>query len=172
MTAKQTFSHTNKAEAVNGALDARLDFWRSFKLSGQGQGSFSDTNQSTDESLEITVFGDVLANDGVVLTDLNSANHFLKNVQNYITSANDGKGKPLTYKLMPLSLLVSVLNRATSIPLTIERLETESFGKFVQVFDDLTSIRQELNDYRAFLQQHRDYVPPDHIRTISNRISG
>jgi hypothetical protein len=49
MTAKQTFSHTDKAEAVNGSLDARLDFWRSFKLSGQGQGSFSDTNQSTDE---------------------------------------------------------------------------------------------------------------------------
>jgi hypothetical protein len=152
-------------------LDARLDFWRSFKLPGQGQGSFSDTNQSTDESLEITVFGDVLANDCVVPTDLNSANHFLKNVQNYITSA-DGKGKPLTYKLMPLSLLVRVLNRATSIPLTIERLETESFGKFVQVFDDLASVRQELNDYRAFLQQRRDYVPPDHIRTIGDRISG
>lgn len=171
ITAKQTFSHTDNAEAIIGALDARLGCWRSFRPSGQMQGSFSDTNQSADKSLEITVFGDALANDGLVPTDLNSVGNYLKNVQTYITGANNGKGKPLIYKLMPLSLLASVLNRETSIPLTIECLETDSFEKFVQVFDDLASVRQQLNDYQTLLQQHRDYIPPDHIRTIGDRIS-
>jgi predicted GTPase len=171
VTAKQTFSNKKNAKTIDGALDARLAFWRTFKLSGQGQASFSEAAQSADKSLEITVFGDVLANDGVVPTDLTSANHFLQNVQKYISSANGGKGKPITYKLMPLSLLAKILNHETSIPLAIERSETESSGKFVQLFDDLAFVRQELGDYRTFLQQHRDYVPSEHVRAVGDKIS-
>ncbi|KAH7401648.1 hypothetical protein BKA66DRAFT_451131 [Pyrenochaeta sp. MPI-SDFR-AT-0127] len=170
ITAKHTFTDRSNSKEVNGALEARLGFWHTFKPSGQGQGAFAEINQAHDGDLEITVFGDILANDGVIPVDLKSTDHFLSNVHKYIERANDGKGKPLLYKLIPLSLLASVLDRQTSIPLTMEHLEVDSFAKFVQVFDDLTSVRQELNDYRAFLQTYRDYVPPDHIRAVGDHI--
>ncbi|KAF2239709.1 hypothetical protein EV356DRAFT_513990 [Viridothelium virens] len=168
ITVKQTLSHKDDAKAVNGALDVRM---ASLKRTAEGNGSHSDTDQSFDESVEFTLFGDVLADDGVVPTDMASAKVFLQNVPKYIKQANDGKGKHLVYKLMPLSLLPMTLNRKTSIPRIVEGLESESFEKFVQAFDELASVRQELNDYKFCLQQHSDYVSQGHIRAVGNKLS-
>ncbi|KAH8693604.1 hypothetical protein BGW36DRAFT_361457 [Talaromyces proteolyticus] len=168
VTAKQSLSAKDNAKAVNGNLSSQLKFWETF---GEGKGEVINGDQSLDRSLEVTVFGDVLPSDGLVPTDLASAFRFLTKVPVYIENANSGKGKPLTYKLMPISLLAGVVDRRFSIPLVIHNLETECFEKFVQLFDEITAARQELNDYRTFLGKNRDYVPQDHIRSVGNRIS-
>ncbi|OKL58362.1 hypothetical protein UA08_06186 [Talaromyces atroroseus] len=168
VTAKQILSREDNAKAVTGNLASQLKCWETF---GEGRGDMVNRDESLDRSLEVTVFGDVLPSDGLIPTDLASAFRFLTNIPTYIGNANSGKGKPLTYKLMPISLLAGVVNRMISIPLVINNLETECFENFVQIFDEITAIRQELNDYRAFLGENRGYVPPDHIRSVEVKIS-
>jgi len=170
VTAKQTLPREDNAQAVKGRLEIQLSFLGKAKLSGGGEAGTIDEHQSFDGSFEVTIFGDVLANDGLVPTDLAGAFRFLSNVPKYVASANGGKGEPLTYTLLPIPLLAIVLKRGIARPVTIQQISVECSEKFVQVFDSIATAWQDLNDYRALLQENRDYIPQDHIRTVRDRI--
>lgn len=60
------------------------------------------------KSFRVTVYGDVLADDGLIPTDFESAYKFIGNVSKYVKTANSGKGKPLVYELLPLGVLARV----------------------------------------------------------------
>jgi hypothetical protein len=51
----------------------------------------------------------MVATDGLVTTNLASAEPFVRNQKKYINVTNDGKGKPLSYALLPLSDLTCLL---------------------------------------------------------------
>jgi GTPase SAR1 family protein len=171
VTAKQTLSREDNAKSVKGRLKIQLSFLEKAKPSGGGEVGTIDEHQSFDGSFEVTVFGDVLADDGLVPTDLAGAFRFLSNVPKYVANANGGKGKPLTYTLLPIPLLAKVLKREIARSVTIQQLSAECSEKFVQVFDSIATTWQDLNDYRALLQDNRGYIPQDHIRTVGDRIS-
>lgn len=169
--AKQIVSQSNNVKGgADSHLVGQLKLWEKFNLSGNADGDTANHELSLDGSVEVTVFGDVLADDGLIPTDLTSAFRFLSNVPMYIKSANGGKGKPLTYKLMPISLLSSVISRKISVPVAISDVESGCFESFVRIFDEITATRQELNDYHSLLRQNRDYVPQDHIRSVGDCI--
>src|SRR4051794_27046955 len=67
--------------------------WQSF--SAGGHIDTSNSNVDFDSSFEVAIFGDVIANDGFVPTDLSGASRFITNVAKYVAGANNGKGVPL-----------------------------------------------------------------------------
>ena len=136
-------------------------------MTASGDLSKSREDHRFDNSFEVTIYGDIAANDGFVPTDLCSAAQFISNVPKYIDSANDGKGKPLMYTLLPLSTLTSLLKVQIARHVTIRELSSECA---VQAFDEINRVRQELNDHRTLLQDHRIYFSPSQIRLAGDRI--
>jgi GTPase SAR1 family protein len=169
VTVKHTVSQQENTRQVALRLEAQLNLLGA-KLSASGVADKSNESTDFDSSFEVTIFGDVNASDGLLPSDLASAAQFLSNVPKYVASVNYGKGKPLTYTLLPISSLSTLLKLPISRELAIKQPSFECSEKFVQLFDDISSARRALNDYRSLLQDHREYIPQAQIRAVGNRI--
>ncbi|KAH0561969.1 hypothetical protein GP486_003320 [Trichoglossum hirsutum] len=124
----------------------------------------------TDLPLEITAFSDVLADEGVIMRDFREAYDFLDIMPVCIRDENGGKGKPIVYTLLPIAMLalflpIEIKDDVTSIPPSAECL-----SRFVQLLDEFSTFRRELNDHQAYAMDHKLYMPEGHAQGISGRI--
>jgi hypothetical protein len=105
VTVRKTVSHESDTGEAAVQLDAHLSKFKSLGFKFGGEFSKRDAQSSYDESVEVSVMCDVVNTDGLVPTDLASAEIFISNMKNDIATANGGKGKPLNYRLLSLSSL-------------------------------------------------------------------
>ncbi|KAH8650654.1 hypothetical protein BGZ60DRAFT_509014 [Tricladium varicosporioides] len=169
VTVKQNLSQQKNASRVSASINAQISLLGA-RFTPGGDVDGTKDNQGFDNSIEVAIFGDVNANDGCVPTNLSGALHFLRGVPKYIASANGGKGKPLTYTLLPISELSTLLKYQISRDLTIKHLSLDCSEKFVAIFDEIATVRRALNDYRSMLLDHRNYISQAHIRAVGDRI--
>jgi hypothetical protein len=123
-----------------------------------------------DSELEIIVFSDVLTGEGVIMRDFQEAYEFLDLIPVHIKDENGGKGKPIAYTLLPISMLavflpIGIIGDVPSVPPSAECLT-----KFVQLLDEFSSFRQRLNDYQAYVMKHKIYMPGDYPRSVAHRV--
>lgn len=142
-------------------------------MSTEGDVQISNANaqRSATDTFEVTVYGDVLANDGLVPTDFTAAQKFVRNVHHYIAAANGGKGKPLTYTLMPLKVLSMINLLEIKADIKIQELSVECLEKFLQLFDDLRGAEQSLHDYLKRISEFKFCVPTSHIKAVADQLS-
>ncbi|KAK3367679.1 hypothetical protein B0H63DRAFT_489620 [Podospora didyma] len=169
VTIKQSLSQRQSARKVSARLNAQISLLGS-KLSGGGQGDKISGSQDLDNSFEVVMCADVMATDGCLPTDLSGAAHFLKSVPKYVANANGGKGKPLSYTLLPVAEVAARLKFQISRAFTLKQLSLDCSENFVRIFDEMAIVRRDLNDYRATLLEHREYISQAHIRTIGDRV--
>jgi hypothetical protein len=171
ITAKQEITNFDDKTKIAGQLDAELGVLKMVGLNGKAELTKVDGEKSVGDSFEVTIYGDVLANDGLVPTDFESAHRFLSNVHKYIASANNGKGKPITYTLLPLSFL-SIFRLVEIKGETIYRqLSLESLEKFVQLFDELRAAQQTVQDYYTRICKHSFCISPGHVQAIADQLN-
>ncbi|KAH0565816.1 hypothetical protein GP486_000785 [Trichoglossum hirsutum] len=173
ITAKSQVAIFQDRNQIAGELDAQFGHLKIIGLGRSGAVGLSKEalERKAEHSFEVTVYGDVLANDGLVPADFESAQKFIGNVHKYIEAANDGKGKPITYTLMPLSLLKMFRILEIKGDITLRRLSTECLEKFVQLFDDLRDTQQNLHDYSVRIRSHPSAIPPEHLVAVTDYLS-
>ncbi|KAF3914916.1 hypothetical protein ABW20_dc0107937 [Dactylellina cionopaga] len=150
ITAQHRSTHSDDTGEIAGELDAQLTCLKSISLGiGGGIGVEKDAEgETSSHSFEVTVFADVLADDGL---------------------ANGGKGKPITYTLMPLALLQMFRIIEIKADIALHQLSVECLEKFVLLFDDFLEVQQKLKDYYDRLLKHERCVPSDHIQEREGR---
>lgn len=121
-------------------------------------------------SFNVTVNGDVLANDGLLPTDFKKARQFIINMPQYIKSANGGKGKQLSYTLCPVEVVADLWNIEMKTEIVCRELDQDLLDDFVSLFDRLCKLKQQLCDYCSNIETHRMCVPSDHIDKASKRL--
>lgn len=173
ITAKTYVSSADDKKQIAGNLDAQFGVLKMIGLRTKGEAQLSKASdeQAVDHTFEVTVYGDVLANDGLVPTDFNSARSFVCNVHRYITAANGGKGKPLAYTLMPLNLLSMINMLELKADIKIRELSVECLEKFVQLFDELREAEQNLYDYYNRVREFSFCVPASHIQAVADQLA-
>ena len=172
ITAKSQGFLTQNESQIAGKLEAEFGILRLIGLGKKGalDGSKEGGVASAEHSFEVTVYGDVLANDGLVPTDFDGAQRFISNVHKYIADANQGKGKPTTYTLMPLSLLRMFRILEIKCDIALRQLSLECLDKFVQLFDELREAQQNIHDYHARLCNYPAAIPPEHLEAVKNQV--
>ncbi|KAL3441269.1 hypothetical protein BJX65DRAFT_313943 [Aspergillus insuetus] len=158
VTVRQAISREDDANVMTGNLDARL---KSINASAGVDLTKASSATVLDNSFDVTVEGDVVATDGSVPRDLAGVEAYIGNVPKYISATNGGKGKPLFYCLLPLSDLARLLKVQIAKEITLRELSSQCADQFVQAFDEIVSIRQDINDYRSLLWSHREYISQD-----------
>ncbi len=155
-----------------GELQSHLGLLRLVGTNAEAGGELDKdvVDLSADQALEVTVHGDVLANDGLVPTDFASARAYIRNLPKYIECANDGKGKPISYALMPLPLLGMFKLLEIEADVAVRQLSVDCLEKFVKLLDDHRSACQRLSDYRSRLLSHSGTVRPNHLRDVEDAL--
>jgi len=170
ITAKSQVALSIDRNKIAGELEAQLSLLKGIGLTMQGASDLSkeDSEQNSGTSFEITIFGDVLSNDGLVPTDFETAQKFISNVHKYIADANQGKGMPITYTLMPLSVLKTFGILEIKSDIIFRQLRVECLEKFVQLFDGLCDSQQTLHDYYARIRNHPAAIPLEHLSEVAD----
>ncbi|KAI1798590.1 hypothetical protein F4811DRAFT_566311 [Daldinia bambusicola] len=167
VTFRSTTSENNDTTKIEGHFKMGFEKLKLVKVAGGAEADIGDTEKEAMSSLEFTVFGDVLADDGTIPVDFESAIKYMRNVLRYINKANGGKGKPLVYTL----LLIEAL-QYLGIDLEIEadsqyqNIGSSYLDRFVKLFDEIQDVERALNDYYAFISSHSTYVPKEHHRQV------
>ena len=168
VTAKHRLSNRDEKDKVDGCLKAEfLKIKSIIKIEGDANVEVKTDEQRRDLSFEVTVYGDVLADDELLPTDFPGAYKFMSNVPRYIRGANGGKGKQLMYILAPVASLARQLDLEMNADLTIAHLNTDCLQKFVYLFDSLRNATLKLNDYNTEVSKYTFCLPPDHIRLVA-----
>ncbi|RSL66749.1 hypothetical protein CEP54_003551 [Fusarium duplospermum] len=157
-TAKQQLDPPEDKSQASSNLEAQMSLLKTAGLSRVKD----ETRTNPRNAAEITVFGDNLAN-VPLLTDFADAQNFIESIPGDIAKAGDGKGQPLAYTLMPLSLLAAFRIPGVKADLTYRQLGADCVQRCVQLFDDIRDAIQQLSDYLDRLQTHQGCVPPEHI---------
>ena len=170
VTAKRVMTRKEDRTQIEGQFTAQFDKLSLIKTAGAGELENGSQEQDFAGSFEVTVYGDVLADDGLVPTDFQGAFQFLSNVPKYVAAANNGKGKPITYTLLPLSMLQFFCNIQITAEIVLTQLSVECLESFVQLFDELRNVQQTLHEYHSYVRTHHFCLPEDHILAVSEQL--
>ena len=170
VTIKCEASQDEGRHEIADQLEAELSKFKSVGAGGHAGFEVGKEGHTFQSSFEVTVHGDVLADDGLIPTDFESAYQFLSNVPKYIAKASDGKGKPIQYTLMPLEIVSCLCQIQIKAQVALTQLSFECLEKFLQLFDDIRMAQQELTDYHDRVQNHRYCLPPAHVHAITEQL--
>lgn len=121
-------------------------------------------------SLGITAYSDILANEGIIMHNFQEAYEFLELMPSYIKNNNGGKGSPLSYTLLPVSVLSMFLPVQVNVDINPTLPSAECLKGFVHLFDEFRASRQDLNDYQSYVSKYKLYMPETHVQTVVDRV--
>ena len=130
---------------IQGSLSAKLQSM-SVGISGKVDVDFSEGESNKDLKFEIHLYGDILPNDEDLPTTFEDALALMKQTPSLVAKSNEGRGKPLSYTLLPLSLLQEYLQFECLADSMIKSIEEDCLCRVVKLFDRLSTVQQVLND--------------------------
>ena len=115
------------------------------------------------EPLDIMAYSDVFQDNGIIVEDLREAYEFFKILPLHIKDDNGGKGRPVTYSLLPIEVVAYVfqLQLSAQVPLSLPR--DECLSSFIRIFDEFQSRRRQLSGYASYMASKRQYLLRDQV---------
>ncbi|KAK3636662.1 hypothetical protein LTR56_000845 [Elasticomyces elasticus] len=140
-------------------------------LTGQGQTSISRM-PLIDPALqaEITVYSDMLQEqDGILLQDFNEAHEFLKIMPLHVQNANEGRGWPVLYTLLPLDTVSFVLPvQVPQVHGTLD-LAPDILIACFDLLDDYQECERRLGEYQSTLTANSQCLQRDRQHALRHR---
>ncbi|KAI1635356.1 hypothetical protein F4809DRAFT_614425 [Biscogniauxia mediterranea] len=173
VTAKRQLGQSEDKSQLFGELETQFGILKMIGLNTNGDIDVHKDagHEISAGSFEVTVFGDVLANDGMLPTNFADAQQFIRNVPKYVSEANGGKGQPLTYTLIPLSFLALFRLLEIKANITLHQLGADCLQRYVQLFEEVDESLQSLREYVAKLRNHPCSIPPQHLYSTTEILS-
>jgi hypothetical protein len=143
-------------------------------IRGGGKGSYSDNKTDLTKQVTFKMYGDVLPSlsDDIPVT-FEDACQQVKCLRERIADANNGKGKPIKYVLFPLTneLFKKHLRFTYEVASTYKQIEDSALKQFVELFDNILHVRQQVNDLMADVENCRSCLTVDVIQGVQ-RLKG
>ncbi|KAK1836392.1 hypothetical protein QBC39DRAFT_296258 [Podospora conica] len=135
-----------------------------------------ETSDSAEEivdsqHLDLTIFGDTILLPGTNATtfSFNSARDILLQASANLSEKSGGKGTPITYTLMPLTLLsyLGLVNITGDI--SVPQPKGSVLANFFTAFDELNAAHQEIVEYLDRCKSCRTALPKGHLALVAAR---
>ncbi|KAF3932854.1 hypothetical protein ABW19_dt0209947 [Dactylella cylindrospora] len=171
VTARQDLTPSQNKSKLAAELDEKLKT-KVFGLQDT-DGEEPDTtnaNDDTEDGIDVNVYCDLPADEGTFLTDFKDARKFISDIPGYISKANGGKGVPLVYTLMPLTLLAMFRVIELKADITLHQVSSECLEQFHQLFDEIHEARRNLTSYLIRLRTHKGCCPARHIKDVEDKL--
>jgi hypothetical protein len=151
ITAEYANQDNEESTKVQGLLKAALN-QVSYAVNGEGEANYEDKNKEYTKNFSFRSNCDIVTTDAELPSNLQEAMEFVKTLPILVRASNNGKGKPLFCTLLPISSVSKYFKFEKQIDLTLKQLQEEAILKFVQLFDEISLIRQKLHDIHQEIQ--------------------
>ncbi|MBE3049502.1 hypothetical protein IMZ48_44785, partial [Candidatus Bathyarchaeota archaeon] len=154
-------------QGIETELERRLEL---LKLSGTSS-EVPDVLWDPDHGIsgntfKVTVFADLMPAGRSFPGNLAEAREFIRDLPSYISGTKEGKGSPLTYTLMPVSVLTMFRLLKAEINIVSHQLSSDCLQRYIRLFDDIQGAQRKLHDYHSRLRPHSAAVPPEHAASV------
>lgn len=165
VTAKHELSTMEERKEVERDLDLRFNLLQ--RNIGPARGMHSKETETEDRrfKFDIAVHGDILIDD-IKPFDFSTVDTLISDIPGKMRHINGGKGKPLTYVLMPLTFLSMFDLFRLDGEIILHDLETTCLDKFALLFDKIDKVALALQEYSTKIHGHTACVPQAHIEEI------
>lgn len=151
ITAEDSNEKNEERKAVEGRLNAAMNKITE-SLSGKGEAHYENQGKEDRRNFSIRSNCDIVTTDEELPTTLEQAIDFVKKLPRLIRESNNGKGKPLSYTLLPISSVRKYLKHTKQVDIVLKQLREEAILRFVHLFDEISLLRQEIYDFAQYIQ--------------------
>jgi GTPase SAR1 family protein len=137
-------------------------------ITGKGDISYEGKSNEHTQNFSFHSNCDIVTTDEDLPSTLQQSIEFVKKLPRLIKEANNGKGKPLYYTLFPVSSVMKYFDFERQIDVTLKRLREESILRFVHLFEEISSVRQELHDLYRDMQSNMFCLPNQDVQAVAN----
>ena len=138
-----------------------------FKAATESMSSRHDRDScylpESDEFLDIMAYSDMLQANGIILKDLREAYEFVQILPLHIKDENSGKGKPVTYSLIPIEVVGYFLQAQIPVAPSLSLPREDFLMSFVQLFDGFQTCRQRLLECTSYVASKSHYLLRDQV---------
>jgi hypothetical protein len=155
-----------ESSPFENVIDACL---RCLKSSCSNPSREESTTEMTafDEQLDLIVYGDMLQDKGPLQGTFNTVLKFLSSMPRYL--AQDRKGRPLMYTLLPIGILGYILpGIAIGSVVKLQQPSTEGLENIIHTFDTLAQATALAARHERYITTHQSFVPSTHIHEIQS----
>ena len=162
-----TFDYANTEkldkQEIEGAFKAHFDKMAVY-VNAEAKVDYKQGTTSTNINFKIHTFADITAPDEKIPSTPEEALEFLQKMPTHVREANDGKGKPLSYKLVPISVVQKRFRVASIVDRVLVSLDEHVLIDFIRLFDELSEAKQRLYDLWLDIRNHKFCICDKDIR--------
>jgi len=165
-------SEDEKKKTVEGNIMAQIDKLKTIiSSSAEVRGGLTEEERQIWQKLSVEIFGDVLPDTSEQFpTTLEEAMEMVRNLPQLIRKSNDGKGKPLTYVMFPLSSpafdnypgVNCLMNQAH------RKIDEGRIVRVIRIFDKLSELTQKAHDHLDEISNHSHCVTDSELEDTSS----
>jgi GTPase SAR1 family protein len=169
MAVRQRVLDTIQASTIEEKFRVNLEKFEAAVRSSNPRTVPDEPEQNGDQmmDLEVTMYSDMMENEGIIFSKFREAYGFLDLVPKYINNSNADKGIPTSYTLVPIKMFVMFLGLGMKENISYEPPSSECMKQFIQLFDEFRTSKLTLGDYESFALMHQPYMSEDHLKTVA-----
>lgn len=125
---------------------------------GRGNADVVDSNSSLNLNYTITFCADISGINDSLPTTVDEAMNLIKKIPNLIKAENGGRGKALSFILVPISVLDCV-HGIVAIDRLVTKLESELLFSIGHIFSDIHEAKLKLKDIKQLFERNNFCIP-------------
>ncbi|XP_054153106.1 uncharacterized protein LOC128951849 [Oppia nitens] len=150
---------------VQGRLHAEVQYGMT-KITGEAKVNYTDDSFSKISKYSFNLFGDILPDR--VPENIIDALLFMNNTPSLLKQGNDGRGKQIFFMLTPVNVLRQLWELEIKESAFVHEINDQIVDRCVQLFDDMNSIEQQLNDYYTDISQKEALIRDDVLTELTH----
>ncbi|KAL7802006.1 hypothetical protein V8C44DRAFT_370786 [Trichoderma aethiopicum] len=119
---------------------------------------------------EFTIYSDAFEQEGLPMQSISEICDFIRIVPDHVRQANSGKGLPLAYVFMPVTMLKFFMSLPQEFQYNLTPIRPDYLGNFIQVIDDIEASAAELRSYHSYLGGHSMHAAKGHVDDVLSAI--
>ena len=165
ITSEYANQENKKQTEVEGLLKAAADKM-TYAIKGEGKGNYEDTDNEYTKNFTFRSNCDIVTDEDLPTT-LPQVIEFVKKLPKLVGKDNNGKGKPLSYILLPISSVIDYFDYEKKVDFVLKQLKETSISRFVHLFQEISLVRQKINDFHQDVQLNSSYFSDQQFQEVT-----
>lgn len=156
-------SENRDEQLVQGNLGGKLNILMS-SISLNGNVSLGSEEISEYGKFSFELYGDILMEE--TPTTLVDAVKLMKLSSSKLTEGNSGKGKQMSYRLLPIDLFRQLLTVETEVNSILNSIDSVTIHSCVRFFEDMESVERKIGDLELNRKTFQNYIVKEKLDSI------
>lgn len=160
-----SYKNTDKEADIDKKLST---FLKDLSQSIQGKPSIDRKTDGYEflANFQFHIYGDILPDKVNLPTHEAEALNLMKQLPTLVASSNDGKGRPLTFTMIPLTILEDYLNLDKKLSVEVINMKEVNLIRIVKMFEEVTKVQQKLHDFLDDVMIYKFCVKHDDVAKV------